>query len=588
MGKMNDNTVGFTLIEILVSMTVFIIITYFGYLAYANILESITRSQLRNEAISLIEAEIEIIRNLPYGDVGTLTGYPVGKLSAEKTVSSGGVDFELKTTVRNIDDAFDGVLGGVPNDTAPADYKIVEFEVDCLNCRSFVPFSMTSTISPKGLESASNNGSLFINVFDASGQPISGANVQVVNNALNPTISINDVTNTNGVLQLVDFPTSTSAYEITASKSGYTTEKTYPIGDINNPNPSKPHATVAQQQVTSISFSIDKISTLNITTADKMCAAVPNIDFSMDGIKLIGTEPDVLKYSTTSITNASGQKTINNVEWDNYNFTNVDGVYDFSGITSLLPLTINPDTTSNLKFVMEQKNPMAVLITAKEGSQLVDDVSVNLQKIGYDTTLYTGRNNFFQTDWSGGQYFSQNGGIDYSTAGEIKMLAIGGKYSTTTEEWLISNTFNLGATNTTFFSIDWNPAIEPIETGADSLKIQIATNNDNSTWNFLGPDGTISTYYTATGTQIAASHNNSGYLRYKVFMKTADENFTPSLQNIIFNYRSSCIANGQAFFSGLSSGTYNLTAQKSGYQLATSTISVSSNWQEQKIELISN
>ena len=586
--KKNNNVAGFTLAEILVSMTIFTMITYFGYLAYANILESITRSQLRNEAISLIENEIEIIRNMPYGDIGIFGGYPIGKLSAEKNVSSGGVNFQIKTTVRNIDDPFDGILGGSPNDTAPADYKIIEFEVSCLNCRNFIPFSMTSTIAPKGLESASNNGSIFINVFDASGLSVSGANVQVINNAINPAIAINDITNNDGILQLVDFPTSTSAYEITVSKSGYTTEKTYPIGGIGNPNPLKPHATVGQQQVTSISFSIDKTSTLNISAADKMCVVAPNIDFLMEGTKLIGAEPDVLKYSTTSATDASGQKIINNIEWDNYNFINMNGIYDFAGISSLLPLTINPNTISNLKFVMEQKNPKSVLIIASENGQFIDDVNINLKKTGYDKILDTGRNYFSQTDWSGSNYFGQSGGIDDSVIGEIKMLANGGKYSTSTEEWLVSNTFDLGTTSTTFFGIDWQPAIQPAQTGTDSLKIQIAGNNDNNTWNFSGPDGATNTFYTATGTQISAIHNGNQYLRYKVFMKTQDENFTPNLENISFNYRSSCIISGQVLFSGLSSGAYNLTAQKSGYQLATSTISISNDWQENKIEMVRN
>ena len=586
--KKNNNIAGFTLAEILVSMTLFTMITYFGYLAYANILESITRSQLRNETISLIENEIEVIRNMSYGDIGILGGYPIGKILAEKNVFSGGVNFQIKTTVRNIDDPFDGVAGGNPDDTAPADYKIIEFEVNCLNCRSFVPFSMTSTIAPKGLESASNNGSLFINVFDASGLSVSGANVQVINNALNPVILVNDITNNNGILQLVDFPTSTSAYEITVSKSGYTMEKTYPIGEVNNPNPSKPHATVGQQQVTSVSFSVDKISTLNIITADKMCVATPNIDFLMEGTKLIGAEPDVLKYSTTSITNASGQKTIGNIEWDNYNFTNLNGIYNFAGISSLLPLTINPNTISNLKFVMEQKNLNSVLIIASENGQFIDDVEMNLKKTGYDKILNTGRNYFSQTDWIGTQYFSQSGGIDDNVIGEIKMLANGGKYSTSTEEWLVSNTFDLGTASATFFGIDWQPEIQPAQTGTDSLKIQIAANNDNNTWNFTGPDGAINTFYTATGTQINAVNNGNQYLRYKVFMKTQDENFTPSLENISFNYRSSCIINGQVLFSGLSIGAYNLTAQKSGYQLATSTISISNDWQENKIEMIRN
>ncbi|MBI5079428.1 type II secretion system protein, partial [Candidatus Wolfebacteria bacterium] len=294
---------GFTLIEVLIAAGIFSIIGYGLYFGYANIFEAVNRDESRFDAIAVLGNEMEIVRNLNFSDVGIAGGYPAGKLLAEKTASSTNGVYLIKNTVRSVDDPYDGVLGGSPNDTAPADYKIVESEISCIVCKyNFTPFFMTATVAPKGLEGASKNGALFINVFDASGQPIIGANVNVVNNVLNPTISISDITNNDGVLQLVDIPTSTAAYKITVSKSGYSSEKTYSSSEINNATPVKSHSTVAEQQITSVSFSIDKLSSLNFTSVDQLCQPVPYVDYLLSGTKLIGSNPDILKYSASSTT----------------------------------------------------------------------------------------------------------------------------------------------------------------------------------------------------------------------------------------------------------------------------------------------
>src|SRR3989344_4077696 len=226
MNKFKFGNSGITLMEVIIGLGLMAILIQAVYFGFSNVLEAIGKDKSRFDAISILEKEIEIIRNMPFSDIGIFGGYPSGKLLAEKSIQLGQQTFIIKPTVRNVDDSFDGILGGDPNDTAPADYKLIELEVSCDNCYYFAPIRMTTTVAPKGLESSSNNGSLFINVFDANGQPVSGANVNVVNNVLNPTITINDTTNINGILQLVDIPTSTSAYEITINKSGYSSDKT--------------------------------------------------------------------------------------------------------------------------------------------------------------------------------------------------------------------------------------------------------------------------------------------------------------------------------------------------------------------------
>lgn len=64
-----------------------------------------------------------------------------------------------------------------------------------------------------------------------------------------------------------------------------------------------------------------------------------------------------------------------------------------------------------------------------------------------------------------------------------------------------------------------------------------------STYNYLGPDGTASTYYTATNGAILQSaagiggYKNPGRcLRYKSFFSTTDQQYTPVLNDILINY----------------------------------------------------
>ncbi len=573
---------GFTLLETIVSLGIFVIFSSGVYLAYSTIIEALTRSRAYSAAVFVAQNEIEAVRNMSYENIGIAGGLPSGLLAAEKSVSYGNYLFAVKTTVRNIDDSFDGTIGGTPNDTAPADYKLAEITVECSGCGNFTPYRLTTTVAPKNLEGATGNGALFINVFDAFGQPLAGANVAIVNNALNPAVNFSDTTNSSGLLQLVDVATSTSAYEITVSKNGYSAEKTYPIGGIGNPNPVKPHATVASQQVTTISFAIDRTGTINLKSTDKMCQAVAGVDFKQNGTKLIGTDPDTLKYSATSTTDANGQKAIGGLEWDTYVFANEDAADDLSGYSSPLSVALNPSAALDISWLVQPKNPRALLVSVKNGNgSAISDAAVKLEKTGFAKTLFSGRRSFAQTDWSGGNYSGQSGNIETENpAGEIKLRLNGATYATSTE-WLISPTFDIGAPSSVFYNLEWQPENQPIQTGSDSVRFQAAANNDGVSWNFTGPDGTGNSYYFSTSTPLNAALNNNRYFRYKIFLKTADENFTPSINEIAVNFSSSCLPAGQAFFDGLSSGVYTLTVSKTGYQtLIDAAVSPSQNWQE--------
>jgi prepilin-type N-terminal cleavage/methylation domain-containing protein len=586
---------GFTLVETLVAIVVFLIVSLGVYEAFVVAMKVVQSNRAIAVATTLANEQIEIIRNLPYDDVGITTGIPLGVVPATQALVRDGISFDVTTVIRNIDDPFDGLIGQVPNDLSPADRRLIELTISCATCSNFSPLSFTAQVGPRGLETSSTNGALFVLVFDADGTPIQGANVHIENNQVAPAISIDDTTNNEGLLQIIDAPPGVEAYEISVTKAGYSSDQTYTVGDVANPNPTKPHATVVMQQVTQLSFAIDETSDLDVASVTDVCAAVGGADFDLTGDKIIGTGPDIPKFSNSYTTNGSGRETINDVEWDTYTLDFTDGAYDLAGTIPVMPFTVNAGTDQNITLILAPKSPNSLLVTVKDSAtQLpLSGATVRLQDGGYDETLTTGIGYIRQSDWSGGdgqdvysdvtKYYSDDTDIDTaSPAGELKLTNAFGTYASNGE--LTSSTFDTGSPSN-FHQILWQPQGQAPETGVNAVRFQVATNNDNLTWNFVGPDGTASTYYDLTNQEINSMHNATRYFRYKLFLETADTAWTPIISDVSFTFTSDCVPPGQTFFNGLSGGSYTLTVSKSGYQNDSSSVTIGAGWQEETILL---
>jgi prepilin-type N-terminal cleavage/methylation domain-containing protein len=587
---------GFSLVELLVSASIFALLAVSVYQSYAIVTSVVSASRVKILATDLANEQLELIRNLPYPDVGVVSSIPAGVVPYSSNITRGGFVFTVTTTIRNIDDPFDGTIGGTPNDLSPADYKLVHLDITCATCKNFVPMSVVSRVAPKNLETSSSNGALFIRVFNTNGQPVPQANVSVINNMVSPAITINDQTDNQGMLQIVDAPPSVQSYQITVTKSGYTTDKTYATSTAN-PNPSKPHATVLLQQVTQISFVIDQVSTMNVSTLTETCAAVPSVHFIVRGSKLIGT-PSVYKYEEDFTSSGSGFVGISNIDGDAYTLTLATAGKYLAGVNPLLPVTVLSGATQDVQLIVTTKTPRHLLVTVKDSATMLPLSGATAQLSGpLAVSALTGRGFVTQTDWSGGpgqssvgdptRYDTSDGNINVTGfPGELKLSSIFGAHSVSGN--LTSSIFDTGTT-TNFNQISWAPLSQPPQTGADSIRFQIATSLENTamtSWQYLGPDGTSGSFFTTSDTNIHNSHNNSRYIRYKAYLNTASTSFTPSLSDVSVTFTSACIPPGQVLFSELPSGTYTLTVTKSGYSQFDSEVQITNPWQSQEVILI--
>src|ERR1035437_809783 len=383
------NQRGFTFIETVVGTAVFLVVVLSAYQAFTVLMNTTLAVRAKVAATELANERFEIIRNLSYNDVGIVGGLPIGKSFRSQNITRDNYSFTVVTAIRSVDDPFDGTIGGSPTDTSPADYKLIDLDITCSNCKSFSPLSFTTLIAPHALETASNNGALYIRALDASSAPVIGASIHIVNTQTNPYTIIDETTDNTGWVKIVDAPPGTSAYNITATKSGFTQDQTYPVGGTAGPTPVKPDANMVAQQVTQLSFAIDKLSSIMATSVNASCVSLPNIGFSLTGTKLIGT--GVLKYSAHNFTtNASSNLTIPNIEWDTYSVLLTSASYDLAGTTPLPSFAINPNETKNLQLVVVPHANGAILVSVKDSSNTtIDGATVHLQKSGFDQTKTT-------------------------------------------------------------------------------------------------------------------------------------------------------------------------------------------------------
>jgi len=260
-----NNKLGFTLIEILVSLFVLSVVSVSLYSAYNFFFQVMSEKKNRVEALAIANEKMEIVRNMAYNDIGTVGGIPTGTIPQSEVVVRNKTNFTVQIQVAYIDDPFDGTLGGTPDDLLPTDYKRIRVAVSWVNRFNTPTVNLISDIAPRDIETTVSGGTLAITVFDANGAAVSNANIHIVNTAVSPTIDITTESNSAGKAIFPGAPESNEGYQITVTKNGYSTDQTYPR-TTQMPHPVKPNASIIEKQVTQISFAIDLLSALNIYT----------------------------------------------------------------------------------------------------------------------------------------------------------------------------------------------------------------------------------------------------------------------------------------------------------------------------------
>lgn len=569
---------GFTLIEVLMGTAILVMMALIVGQIYFLVIGQITHYREQTVVASLADQYMEIVRNLPYSQVGTLSGNPHGSLPDQPnatTTTVNGNNYSIYYVVTYVDDPADGTMAQ-GTDSAPNDYKQVKLYIKNTATNTVTDF--VTTVVPQGLEDLASGGALAITVFNSVGQPVSGATISIVNNSLNPSIHLTRTSDASGNWTEVGLPDSVNGYHIVVTKNGYSTDQTYPSSQ-SNPNPIKPDATIANGQITSVSFSIDLLSDLTFNISNQTCSPLAGIGLNLTGSKLIGT-PGVLKFNNNYTSNGSGQINLPNIEWDSYNPVLTGNTYMVYGTSPTQQVTILPDTTESFGLILGPQTPNSLLVIVKDAStsNSIEGASVNLQNTEPATNLtqFTGGSMWTQEDWSMGsgqtdfqnpqEYYSDDGNVsDTGTPSGLRLNSFSGVYASSGK--LTSSSFDTGTQATSYTTISWQPTSQD---PATNIEFQLAANNDDKTWDYTGPDGTANTYYTVSGTNINPIDDNKEYLRYQAFLSTQDTSKTPVLTSVNINYVSGCFTPGQVMFPGLTNANnYQVVVSANGYQSQT-------------------
>ncbi len=387
---------GQSLIGILVALAIFSILSQAIFTVVVTSYNLISFNRARITARHLAQEKIELIRNLPYDNVGTQGGIPPGPLPQTETIERNKLNYTVRTTIIYIDDPFDGVA---PSDTLPTDYKRVRVEVSWQGTVSShnSPVVFLTDIAPKSVETTAGGGTLSIIVFDANGNPVPQANVSIVANSTNPPVNLTLQTSSNGRIILPGAPECNSCYQINVTKTGFSTDRTYSTSEVANPT--KPHQTIIERQLTEVSFSIDKLSQLTIKTfngREDNFTPLGNVNFRLVGNKTIGTDTNgqpVFKFDQNLSTNSSGILTLSNIEWDTYQLLLGSlSPYDITGTNPLQPLSILPDTSVDFSVALSPSSNNFFAAFIDNAGNPIASVSATLSNsdTGFSETKITG------------------------------------------------------------------------------------------------------------------------------------------------------------------------------------------------------
>jgi hypothetical protein len=326
---------GFSLAEVLVGGLVLVV----GLVAisqfFASAVARVSDSDLRSVLHQVANEELEAIRALPYKDVGTIGGHPEGVLLADedRTVSDQPIHVH-RDVVFWTDATYEGPY--------PANYRRVTVTVSLVGDTSAAPVELTSNVA-----GGAEGGSLDITVTDTHGSSVPNARITITNSNLVPNVNINSsalLTNSEGRLLVPGLkPDASGGYFVSASKSGYNTDRT-DVGVVVNDG--RPYSVVH--------LIIDELSNMVIHVVGS------------DGIELAGLNLSVVGPDefSRSITSAAGGVTLNDIRYstdlDPYVVSLLEGQgYDAQQVQ----VVVDPGTTRQVTITLDTVSPATTSTT---------------------------------------------------------------------------------------------------------------------------------------------------------------------------------------------------------------------------------
>lgn len=262
---------GASLLDAVFGTALFLVVFLGIFGAFKLSLALVTSNKLKTGALALANERIEYIRALPYNDVGTIGGIPQGELEIEETIELNSTNYTRRTFVQYVDDPSDGSGGGDENGIT-ADYKTVKVEMLWPFRETIRSLFLVTNITPSGIESIAGGGTLRISVLNATGAPVPSASISIENTAINPSVGFSTFTNTSGLAMFPGAPAG-SGYEITVTKSGYSSTQTYD-STAQNAEPNPGHLTVSESQTTTGTFSIDVLGSVLLSSFEVVKSAL--------------------------------------------------------------------------------------------------------------------------------------------------------------------------------------------------------------------------------------------------------------------------------------------------------------------------
>lgn len=396
---------GFTLIESLVLLFIFSVVSMVFLQVYVVGTKLIIDSKNRLGAVALANQKMEIIRSIDYETIGTkywngsgwVYGIPAGDILQEEDISVNTRLYHVSTFVQYVDDVFDNKS---PTDTIPTDYKRVRVQVSWGNAASEKTI-LFGSFTPNGLEMAVAGGTLSVNVLRSNGSGVVGATVNVRNTA--GTINVNAITDATGNVTLPGTPAGSRAYTITVSKSGYFGANTFPPYPTTSYQPVDIHASVVINTLNQFSIVMDEAVSIPIKMVSPYDQSLPDITFNLAGGRVLGTIPTTLVKVVTlndanRATNSNGEYTYSNQSYGLYTLALTGTSNTNYEVYKILPETgsvasgmdITPGSTQEYKVVLLDKNipSVKVAVTDNATSTPIAGATVRLQNSDstYDVT----------------------------------------------------------------------------------------------------------------------------------------------------------------------------------------------------------